>query len=93
MHSMLNLTFVVLITIDFGKAKVHLKITLACLLCQFCMLLDNHFTIINFFYIKSDNNLFEVKHANLVLLINFFYIKFVTIDIETRNVIEVLSVL
>ena len=70
MHSMLNLTFVVLITIDFGKAKVHLKITLACLLCQFCMLLDNHFTIIN-----------------------FFYIKFVTIDIETRNVIEVLSVL
>ena len=52
MHSMLNLTFVVLITIDFGKAKVHLKITLACLLCQFCMLLDNHFTIINFLYIK-----------------------------------------
>ena len=61
MHSMLNLTFAVLITIDFGKAKVHLKITLACLLCQFCMLLDNH--------------LFEVKHANLVLLINFFLYK------------------
>ena len=79
MHSMLNLTFVVLITIDFGKAKVHLKITLACLLCQFCMLLDNH--------------LFKVKHANLVLLINFFYIKFVAIDIETRNFIEVSSVL